>query len=67
MPGMDGFQTIETIRCNPRWRRLLIVALTAKAIKGGGENCLESGASDFLAKPVDTEQLLAALRMLMHR
>ena len=67
MPEMDGYQTIENIRRNPRYRRLPIVALTAKAMKGDREKCLEAGASDYLAKPVNTEQLLSALRMWLHR
>jgi CheY-like chemotaxis protein/HAMP domain-containing protein len=67
MPEMDGYQTIENIRRNPEYRRLPIVALTAKAMKGDREKCLEAGASDYLAKPVNTEQLLSALRMWLHR
>jgi CheY-like chemotaxis protein len=67
MPEMDGYQTIEKIRQNSRLRRLPIVALTAKAMKGDREKCLEAGASDYLAKPVNTEQLLSALRMWLHR
>ncbi len=67
MPEMDGYQTIEKIRQNGRLRRLPIVALTAKAMKGDREKCLEAGASDYLAKPVNTEQLLSALRMWLHR
>jgi CheY-like chemotaxis protein len=67
MPEMDGYQTIAKIRENPAYRRLPIVALTAKAMKGDREKCLEAGASDYLAKPVNTDQLLAALRMWLHR
>jgi CheY-like chemotaxis protein len=67
MPEMDGYQTIEKIRQNARLRRLPIIALTAKAMKGDREKCLEAGASDYLAKPVNTEQLLSALRMWLHR
>jgi CheY-like chemotaxis protein len=67
MPEMDGYQTMQIIRQNPRYRRLPIVALTAKAMKGDREKCLEAGASEYLAKPVNTEQLLSALRMWLHR
>ena len=67
MPEMDGYQTIENIRGNSAYRRLPIIALTAKAMKGDREKCLEAGASDYLAKPVNTEQLLSALRMWLHR
>jgi CheY-like chemotaxis protein/signal transduction histidine kinase/HAMP domain-containing protein len=67
MPEMDGYQTMEQIRKNPKFRRLPIVALTAKAMKGDREKCLDAGASDYLAKPVNTEQLLSALRSWLHR
>ena len=67
MPEMDGYQTIAKIRENPTYRRLPIIALTANAMKGDREKCLEAGASDYLAKPVKTDQLLSALRMWLHR
>jgi CheY-like chemotaxis protein len=67
MPGMDGFATMQAIRQGPEFRRLPIIALTAKAMKGDREKCLEAGASDYLAKPVNTEQLLSTLRMWLHR
>ena len=67
MPEMDGYQTMQVIRGNPGFRRLPIIALTAKAMKGDREKCLDAGASDYLAKPVNTEQLLSALRMWLHR
>jgi CheY-like chemotaxis protein len=67
MPEMDGYQTIQLIRKQPPLRRLPIVALTAKAMKGDREKCLDAGASDYLAKPVNTDQLLATLRLWLHR
>ncbi|MDA9476627.1 diguanylate cyclase [Bradyrhizobium sp. CCBAU 65884] len=67
MPQMDGYQTIGVIRENQAFARLPIIALTAKAMKGDREKCLEAGASDYLAKPVNTDQLLLAIRMWLHR
>jgi CheY-like chemotaxis protein len=63
MPEMDGYETMRRIRENPRQRLLPILALTAKAMKGDREKCLEAGASDYIAKPVNTEELLALLRI----
>jgi CheY-like chemotaxis protein len=67
MPEMDGYRTMQVIRERSVFRRLPIIALTAKAMKGDREKCLEAGASDYLAKPVNTEQLLSVLRMWLHR
>ena len=67
MPEMDGYETMRRIRKLPQHRLLPMVALTAKAMKGDREKCLEAGASDYIAKPVNTEQLLGLLRMWLHR
>jgi HAMP domain-containing protein/CheY-like chemotaxis protein/nitrogen-specific signal transduction histidine kinase len=66
MPQMDGYETMQRIRKNARYRRLPIIALTAKAMKGDREKCLEAGASDYIAKPVNTNQLLSLVRMWLH-
>jgi HAMP domain-containing protein/CheY-like chemotaxis protein/signal transduction histidine kinase len=67
MPEMDGYETMRVIRQKISFHRLAIIALTAKAMKGDREKCLEAGASEYLAKPVNTEQLLSSLRMWLHR
>ena len=67
MPEMDGYETIQRIRKDARYRRLPIIALTAKAMKGDREKCLDAGASDYIAKPVNTKELLALVRMWLHR
>jgi CheY-like chemotaxis protein len=63
MPEMDGYETMRRIRLNSKHRLLPILALTAKAMKGDREKCLDAGASDYIAKPVDTDELLALLRI----
>ncbi|HJT86707.1 MAG TPA: response regulator, partial [Bryobacteraceae bacterium] len=63
MPGMDGYQTIRAIRELEAFRNLPIIAVTAKAMKGDREKCLESGASDYIAKPVDLDQLFSLMRV----
>jgi len=63
MPEMDGYETMRKIRGNSRHRLLPILALTAKAMKGDREKCLEAGASDYIAKPVNSEELLSLLRI----
>jgi len=67
MPEMDGYQTMREIRRDARFRALPILALTAKAMKGDREKCLEAGASDYIAKPVNTDQLLSLLRVWLYR
>jgi len=67
MPDMDGYDTMRTIRRLSRFRSLPIIALTAKAMKGDREKCIEAGASDYIAKPVDTEQMLSMLRAWLYR
>jgi CheY-like chemotaxis protein len=67
MPEMDGYETMRRIRQDPQFRMLPIIALTAKAMKGDREKCLEAGASDYIAKPVNTDQLLSLMRMWLHR
>jgi len=67
MPEMDGYETMREIRKAPDFRTLPILALTAKAMKGDREKCLEAGASDYIAKPVNTEQLLSLLRVWLYR
>jgi len=67
MPGMDGYETMRRIRKDHRFRALPILALTAKAMKGDREKCLQAGASDYIAKPVNTDQLLSLLRVWLYR
>jgi CheY-like chemotaxis protein len=66
MPEMDGYETMRRIRATPKFRTLPIIALTAKAMKGDREKCLEAGASDYVAKPVNTDQLLSLVRMWLY-
>jgi CheY-like chemotaxis protein len=67
MPEMDGMETMREIRKIPHLKNLPIVAVTAKAMKGDREKCIEAGAWDYLSKPVDPEQLLSVLRSWLHR
>jgi CheY-like chemotaxis protein len=67
MPEMDGYETMQAIRKLRKFKSLPIIALTAKAMKGDREKCIEAGASDYIAKPVDTEQLLSLLRVWLYK
>jgi CheY-like chemotaxis protein len=67
MPEMDGIDTMREIRKIPSLKGLPIIAVTAKAMKGDREKCIEAGAWDYLSKPVETEQMLAVLRAWLHR
>ena len=67
MPEMDGYEAIRKIREQPRYRHLPIIALTAKAMKGDRAKCIEAGANDYLAKPVDTDKLLSLMRVWLYR
>jgi len=67
MPDMDGYETMREIRKAPEFRTLPILALTAKAMKGDRKKCLDAGASDYIAKPVNTDQLLSLMRVWLFR
>ncbi len=67
MPEMDGYEAIQEIRKQPSYRKLPIIALTAKAMKGDKAKCIEAGANDYLSKPVDTEKLISLMRVWLYR
>ena len=67
MPGMDGYETMQYIRTIDKFKALPIIALTAKAMKGDREKCINAGASDYITKPVDTQQLLSLLRVWLYK
>ncbi|MDB9510767.1 HAMP domain-containing protein [Kamptonema animale CS-326] len=67
MPEMDGYETMQAIRNIPQFGSLPMIALTAKAMKGDREKCIDAGASDYITKPVDTEQLISLLRVWLYR
>ena len=65
MPGMDGYETIRRIRAQKQFAELPIIALTAKAMRGDRDKCMEAGASDYISKPADIGQLLSLMRTLL--
>jgi CheY-like chemotaxis protein len=67
MPEMDGYETMQEIRSDPRYHDIPLIAVTAKAMKGDREKCLEAGATDYVSKPIDIDQLLAVLRVQLSR
>jgi CheY-like chemotaxis protein len=67
MPELDGYQTTRAIRGEEAFRQLPIIALTAKAMKGDREKAIDSGASDYITKPVETDQLLSLMRVWLYK
>jgi CheY-like chemotaxis protein len=67
MPGMDGYETMRAIRSEEGFKQLPIISLTAKAMKGDREKSIASGASDYITKPVDTDQLLSLMRVWLYK
>ncbi len=67
MPDMDGYETIREVRALPQFADLPIIAVTAKAMKGDRQKCIQAGASDYVSKPVDIDQLISVLRVSIRR
>ena len=66
MPEMDGYESTSLIRKNPAYKNLPILAVTAKAMTGDREKCIRAGASDYISKPVDIDQLISLLRVWLY-
>ncbi|MES1246556.1 MAG: response regulator, partial [Actinomycetota bacterium] len=66
MPEMDGYETMRAVRDIPEFKQLPIISLTAKAMKGDREKSIASGASDYITKPVDTDQLMSLMRVWLY-
>jgi CheY-like chemotaxis protein len=67
MPDMDGYETMREIRARPKFSDLPVIAVTAKAMKGDRQKCIQAGASDYVSKPVDIDQLISVLRVSVQR
>jgi CheY-like chemotaxis protein len=67
MPGMDGFEAIGQIRLNNQLKEKPVIAVTAKAMKGDREKCINAGASDYVSKPVDADQLVSLIRVWLYQ
>jgi CheY-like chemotaxis protein len=67
MPEMDGYETMRSIRARERFRTLPVIAVTAKAMKEDRDKCIQAGASDYAAKPVDIDQIISVLRVWLRK